>query len=96
MTLRFDDYLSAKLEDVDFAAAFQALETRFAVARQIIDLRQRLGLTQADLAARTGTRQSGISRLENATSLPTLSFLSRVADALDADIEVRLVLRERL
>ena len=54
-------------------------------------LRQERGLTQIELADLVNTRQSGISRLENMDALPSLSFLSKIAEALEADIEIRLV-----
>ena len=39
-----------------------------------------------------GTRQPLIARLENGTSVPSLSFLDRIAKALDARIELHIVL----
>jgi transcriptional regulator with XRE-family HTH domain len=38
-----------------------------------------------------GTRQPSIARLENGSSLPSISFLQKVAAALDARIEVKLI-----
>ena len=49
------------------------------------------GLTQAQLAEMVGTRQPSIARLENGTSTPSLTFLTKVAEALHAKIQVRLV-----
>jgi transcriptional regulator with XRE-family HTH domain len=46
---------------------------------------------QAQLAKMVGTRQPSIARLENGNSLPSLSFLQRLAAALGAKIEVRLI-----
>jgi transcriptional regulator with XRE-family HTH domain len=40
-----------------------------------------------------GTRQPSIARLENGTSVPSLSFLDRIAKALDARIELNFVTR---
>jgi transcriptional regulator with XRE-family HTH domain len=40
-----------------------------------------------------GTRQPSIARLENGSSVPSLSFLERIAAALDARIELRVVPR---
>jgi len=48
-------------------------------------------LTQAQLAKIVGTRQPSIARLENGTSTPSLSFLERIATALDAQIELQIV-----
>jgi transcriptional regulator with XRE-family HTH domain len=49
------------------------------------------GLTQAELAEKACTRQPSIARLEYGSSTPSLSFLQRVAEALDARIELRIV-----
>lgn len=91
MTRHFDDYLAEKLQDHDFAAEYNALNLQYSVAEQVMRLRGRSGLTQAALADLVGTKQSGISRLENGSTLPSLSFLVRVADSLGADLEIRLV-----
>jgi transcriptional regulator with XRE-family HTH domain len=48
-------------------------------------------LTQAQLAKLVGTRQPSIARLESGERKPSLSFLQRVAEVLDARIEVHLV-----
>jgi transcriptional regulator with XRE-family HTH domain len=60
---------------------------------QITRLRIQRGLTQAQLAKMVGTRQPSIARLENGSSVPSLSFLERIAGALDAVIELRFVPR---
>jgi transcriptional regulator with XRE-family HTH domain len=46
------------------------------------------GLTQTELADRIGTNQSSISRIESGASLPSLSFLMKVADALEATLSI--------
>ncbi len=83
-----------RMHDPDFAAAYEALEPEFQVARQVMALRLQQGLTQKELAQQIGTKQSGISRLESMEQLPSLSFLKRVAEALDAHLEIRLVPKE--
>jgi DNA-binding XRE family transcriptional regulator len=84
---RFEDWEGEKLQNPEFVAAAEELEPGYQVAR----LRMLRGLTQAQLADMVGTRQPSIARLENGTSMPSLSFLQKIATALDAKIEVRLV-----
>lgn len=88
---RFEDWEAEILQDPAFAAAAESLEPGYRVAR----LRMQHGLTQAQLAELVGTRQPSIARLENGTSAPSLSFLNKIAAALDAKIEVRFVAEPR-
>ncbi len=61
------------------------------VAQMIYDRRIAAGLTQRQLAERVGTRQSVISRLEDADyGGHSLSMLQRVAEALGQRIEVQM------
>jgi transcriptional regulator with XRE-family HTH domain len=88
--VRFEDWEARKLQDPEFAAAAQELEPGYQIAR----LRILRGLSQAQLAELAGTRQPSIARLENGNSLPSLSFLQRLAAALGAKIEMRLIPNE--
>jgi transcriptional regulator with XRE-family HTH domain len=58
---------------------------------QIARLRIQRGLTQAQLAEMVGTRQASIARFENGNSTPSLSFLRRIAEALNAKVEIRFI-----
>jgi transcriptional regulator with XRE-family HTH domain len=87
LIVQFEDWEAEKLKDPEFQAAAEELEPGYQIAR----LRILKGLTQAQLAEMVGTRQLSIARLENGTSVPSLSFLHKVAVALNARIEVRLV-----
>jgi DNA-binding XRE family transcriptional regulator len=84
---RFEDWEAEKIKDPEFVSASEELEPGYQVAR----LRILRGWTQAQLAEMVGTRQPSIARLENGSSVPSLSFLQKIATALNAKIEVRLV-----
>lgn len=88
---RFEDWEAEKIKNPDFVAAAEALEPGYQIAR----LRILRGLTQTQLAEMVGTRQPSIARLENGSSVPSISFLQKVAAALDARIEVKLVLEAK-
>lgn len=66
----------------------QELVLAAAIAQQVVALRLARGLTQAMLAQRVGTKQSGIARLEGGRHLPSLALLQRVSDAVGARVEV--------
>ena len=85
----FPDWQNQQQADPDFVAASGILEIGYQVAR----LRIQRGITQAQLAEMVGTRQPSIARLENGTSVPSLSFLDRIAKALNARIELNFVPR---
>jgi transcriptional regulator with XRE-family HTH domain len=78
-------------EDPELVTAYQDLAPVYDVARQIIALRSTRKLSQEDLAAMIGTKQSSISRLEKATHEPSLSTLERICEALDARLVIQLV-----
>ncbi|MEI6725665.1 MAG: helix-turn-helix transcriptional regulator [Actinomycetes bacterium] len=73
------------------AAQRDTFEQAYGIAVQVIDLREKHGLTQAQLAERCGVDQGDISRIERGSTSPTARTLQRIAEALDAD--VRLVAR---
>jgi transcriptional regulator with XRE-family HTH domain len=56
----------------------------------LISLRLAKGLTQEDLAKMLNTKQESIARLENGGSLPSLSTMKKLAEALDAELEINL------
>lgn len=85
--ISFEEWEAEQMADLEFVAALAELEPAY----QVVRLRILRGLTQEQLAELVGTRQPGIARLESGASMPTLSFLRKVAAALGARLEVRLV-----
>lgn len=75
--------------DPSAAAAREVFEKAYDIAMQIVALREKAGLTQVELAERTGISQADISRIERGATSPTAKTLQRIAEALGA--EVRLV-----
>ncbi|MFC1957924.1 helix-turn-helix transcriptional regulator [Chloroflexota bacterium] len=78
------------LEDPEFRKEYDALETEYKLAAALIRLCLSKGLTQAQLASLLNTKQESIARLESGSSLPSLSTVRRVANALDAELEINL------
>ena len=52
------------------------------------EARRRAGLTQAELAARAGTTQSAIARLERGATTPTLETISNLVRAAGFDLTI--------
>ena len=78
------------MKDPAFRKEYEALETEYKLAAALIRLRLKKGLTQAQLAELLNTKQESIARLESGSSLPSLSTVKRVANALDAELEINL------
>ena len=61
-----------------------------AIAQDVAERRQELGLSQRELAELVGTTQSAIARLERGGRPPRIDTLLRIADALECDLSVEL------
>jgi ribosome-binding protein aMBF1 (putative translation factor) len=69
------------LADREVRAAYDALADEFDLARELIAARVRAGLTQAEVAARMGTTQSVVARLESGAQMPSVNTLLKFAKA---------------
>lgn len=93
MPYTLQDSIAKRQQNPAFVKAQKELSLPAELAKQVMTLRQARGLTQKQLAKRIGTKQSGISRLENIddSKPPSLRFLLRIADALNATWKIELV-----
>ena len=78
------------LRDPEVRRALKESELEFQIARSIIEARVKRGLTQKDLARRLNTKQSVISRFETVKTIPSLSFLKKLTEALDISLQVQI------
>ncbi|MFI5956861.1 helix-turn-helix domain-containing protein [Cryptosporangium sp. NPDC051539] len=67
-----------------------ALRRRRETAGALADHRRAAGLSQTELAARMGTSQSSVARLEAGDVDPRMSTLERYAEALGGHLDVSL------
>lgn len=63
-----------------------SLERR--IATGLLQLRKSKKVTQEELATKLNTKQAVISRIEKGASIPSLRFVKRVAEALDAEVDI--------
>jgi ribosome-binding protein aMBF1 (putative translation factor) len=79
-------------EDPGFAAEFHRQQREIAVIDRIVNeldaLRERSGLSKAQLAREIGKHPASVRRLLTAPANPELRTVVALADALDADIEI--------
>ena len=87
---RFDDYVEEYRVTTEEAElrAFDEYGDAFRLANQILSARKRIGLTQVELATRSGIAQSEISRIERGVGNPTVETLSRVGRSLGLNLEL--------
>ena len=80
-----------KRADRQFAEGFESGYQEFKIGVLLRQAREQAGVTQEDLARRTRTKKSAISRLENHAQDVRLSTLERVARALGKTLRIELV-----
>jgi ribosome-binding protein aMBF1 (putative translation factor) len=78
------------LQDPEVAAALEELEPEYEIARQLIRARLERGMTQKQLAAKIGTRQSAISRIESGQQNVSIGMLKKAARGLDKKLQVTI------
>lgn len=78
-------------KDPEFVREYDALEEEFAFASAVIGARAHADLTQEELAARMGTSQSAIARLESGRSRPSTTTLAKLAAATGTKLRVSFV-----
>lgn len=87
--LDWDDFEKELLARPGFKEALKETRLEYEIARALIKARLEKGLTQAEIAKMMNTKQSVISRVENARTMPSLAFLKRLAVVLDASLQVQ-------
>ena len=85
----FQTHKKQLMKNPAFKKAYEESEIEYQIARAVIKARIENGYTQKQLAARLKTKQSVISRVENAKTTPSISFLKRVAEVLETQLQVK-------
>jgi DNA-binding XRE family transcriptional regulator len=73
----------ARADGVHAVAELEALRANFALATQLRRLREKRGLTQIELAERSGVPRSEIGKIERGWANPTVATLTALATPLD-------------
>jgi DNA-binding XRE family transcriptional regulator len=71
----------------EFPAILAAAERARAIVKALTAERERIGLTQAEVARRMGTTQPAVARLERGEADPRLSTIERYAEVIGWQIE---------
>ena len=85
----WDTHKKILLQDPKFKKVYEESRVEYEISRAIIRARIEKGLTQKQLADKLHTKQSVISRVESANTTPSISFLKRLAQALNTNLQVQ-------
>jgi ribosome-binding protein aMBF1 (putative translation factor) len=86
-----EDYITERTErDPELPARIDAALRRRELLRSLADERRTRGLPRTTIAARMGTSESAVARLETGEVDPRLSTIERFADALGKRLEWHL------
>ena len=87
----YQDFKKKALENPAIRAEYDRLAAEYAIKQAVIDARQASGLTQQQLATRTGINQADISKLENGSANPSLRTLQRLAAGMGMNLKIEFV-----
>ncbi len=82
-----------RMSEPGAAEAYESARLAFELGAAVRELRRARGWSQAELASAAGMTQSAVARFEAGGTVPTLPVLGRIAQALDADLTVRVEAR---
>ena len=85
---RIADLHKKWIKDPSYRRAYQALEEEFTLASALIEVRNRAGLTQKQLARKMGTTQPVVARLESGRVRPSMRTLERLAEATGSRLHI--------
>ena len=88
MSGKFDDFFQGQLQDPGIRREYEALQAEHAVNQAMIDARQKSGMTQKELAERTGIAQADISKLEHGNANPSIRTLQRLAKGMGMVLKI--------
>lgn len=74
------------LDNLDLSPIKDADELAIEIGVNVSEARLVAGLTQKELAEEMGTRQPSIARVESGSTLPSFSYLLRIAEALKTNL----------
>ena len=78
----------SRRDSVGRRQGYRSAREAFDLAARVRSAREKLGISQAELAARIGSTQPAVARLEAGGVSPSLDTLHRVADALGLELVV--------
>lgn len=89
-TIKFDEFLAEQMKNPSFENGFLKEDAKLENAIALLRARENAGLSQRELAERSGVPQSTIARIERGynTSIDTLS---KIASALNKRVKISFI-----
>jgi ribosome-binding protein aMBF1 (putative translation factor) len=86
-------YFNKKLKNQVIKSFYDEEKTKSEIARMIRTAREKAGLSQRELAKKTGTTQAVVSRIESGSDsrMPSLSLIYRLLSASEARLEIKCI-----
>ena len=78
------------LDDPEARASYEAARQAFELGEQVRRLRTAAGFSQTELAHRARTTRSAVARIEEGGGASSIVTLTRVSEALDAELVIAL------
>lgn len=88
MFINFDEVLKKELKDPVFKKHYDDYGKQLEIAYQILQLRKKRCISQAELAKKIGTKQSNIARMEAGQQNFSIDILEKIAGALGSDLKI--------
>ncbi len=87
----FENYLKEQLKDDEFRKEYYKAKFFSEIGVQIVKLRLKLHLSQAELAKKAGTTQAVVSRIENGSVSVTVGTIQKLAEAMDSVVNIEFL-----
>lgn len=84
----FDKHLKEQLKDPESRKLYDEYGKQLEISYQILQLRKKAKMTQAQLAKKIGTKQSNVARMESGNQNFTIDILQRIATVLGKNLKV--------
>jgi len=80
-----------RIKNKKFREAYEKERQKLHIAYEILELREKHGFTQGQLAKKLGTTQSVVARIETGNQNLTISYLNKIADIFNKDLKINFV-----
>jgi predicted transcriptional regulator len=84
-------YIDQQMRNQEFSAELDKSQLEYEITELLIAARNKQNMTQNELSAKSGIRQSNLSRIEQGQVLPSLYTLQRIAQGLGKRLKVSFV-----